>query len=279
MPANVVQEHIDSREYTYSSGKASASRTFKVYSSLGGITTPAAIKSLFGTGTAPDPLPNIGDLFPSETVIRAKSYTIKKDEGSNVWTVVFQYTTGDITSTDFQPQEPGYVEWTLDVAASFADTFVIGATYPKSGTTDGVEEKNRIATGQQVDIEGVPVSALRMTTDINISEVVESYGGPPTVYTASRAARGRRNSASWYGIEKGKALYLGMTCKRIGVNLYSCSHKIQEATDFHLVQYAARDSVGRIPTATKTGKQRAEAVYWKQPFKDFFDFSSISSNW
>ena len=279
MAANVVQESIDSREYNYSAGKVTASRTFRVYSSLGGIQTPAAIRSLFGTATTPDAMPQVGDLFPSESAVYAKSFSIKKDSDSNVWTVVWNYSTGDISSSDLQPSEPGYVEWTLDVSASFAETYITGPQYPKSGNIAGSEEENRISTGRQIDIEGVPVSALRLTTDINISEVVESYGGPPSVYTAARSARGKRNNATWYGIETGKAVYIGLSCKRIGVNLYSCTHRIQEASDFHLVQYAGRDSVGRVTTALIAGKQRAKDVYWKQPFPESYNFDSISGNW
>lgn len=282
MAANVVKESIDSREYSYSAGKVTATRTFKVYSSLGGITTPASIRSLFGTATTPDAMPTTGDLFPSETDVKAKQYSIKKDAESNVWTVVWTYSNGSIDPTDLQPMEPGYVEWTLDVNATFADTYGDKPVYPRYGTVIGVEDDNEIPIaegGRQIDLEGVPVSALRLTTDISISETVESYGGPPTVYANARVARGSRNVAVWYGIAIGKALYLGCNCKRIGINLYSVTHKVQEATDFHLIQFPERDSVGRIPTVIKTGKKRARKVFWKQPFPTFADFDAISPNW
>lgn len=282
MSVNVIREHIDSREYSYNAGKVTATRTFKVYSSLGGITTPATIRSLFGTATLPDAMPDIGELFPSETDIKATSYSIKKDAESSVWTVVWNYSNSEIDPGDKQPSEPGYVEWTLDVNASFADTYVDKPVYPRYGTISAIEDANEIGLaegGKQVDLEGVPVSALRLTTDISISETVESYGGPPAVYAASRVARGSRNGTLWYGIAIGKALYMGCNCKRIGINLYSVTHRIQEATDFHLIQYPERDSVGRVPTALKNGKKRARRVFWKQPFPTFADFDAISPNW
>lgn len=293
VPNIVIQEQTGSRTYSYDTGKVTASRTFFVWDTANttfgssGLQSPYDIKLLFGTSSTGVPfvtgqeewvLPDMGDLFPDETGIYAQSYNITREAGADHWTVVWTYKNTEVT-TGPQPNEPGYVEWTLDISASFVDTWVLEPRYPTNGTVSTTEGANIIAGGTQIDIEGVPVSAMRLTTDILISETVESTGGPPAIYANARVARGRRNNAAWYGIEIGKAVYIGCNVRRVGVNLYTVQHRIQEASDFHLIQYPDRDSTGKIPTEPKNGKDRAKLVYWRQPFPTFANFDAISGNW
>jgi hypothetical protein len=287
MPATdiVVREHIESRTYSYEAGKVTASRTFKVFdTTLSGLKTPADVRAVFGSagdgvGFAGGEtwLPEVDELFPGETELYAQSYSLARDAGTEVWTVVWTYRNAESGSS--QPNEPGYVEYTLDVSAGFVDTYFVNPQYPRDGTLSANDGSNQITGGAQIDIEGTPISSLRLTTDINISETVASTGGMPAVYTQARAARGKRNSATWEGLAKGRVVYLGCTVRRIGVSLYSVQHRLQEASDFHLIQYPERDSTGRIPTSPINGKDRASKVLWRQPFPDFYDFTLISSNW
>ena len=296
-PKIVIREQAGSRTMSYDAGRITASRTFHVWDdnnttfSATGLQSPADIVALFGTSSTgvalpapPDDiwdgnyLPNMGDLFPDEADVYAQSYSMNREAGTDHWIVVWTYKNVEVTNSP-QPNEAGYVEWTLDINAGFVELFFQGPRYPTAGILSSLEGNNKITTGTQIDVEGVPLSTLRLTTDINISETVESTGGLPAVYANARAARGKRNLTTWYGIEKGKAVYIGCTVRRIGINLYSVQHRIQEATDFHLVQYPFRDSSGRIPTDPINGANRARAVYWRQPFPDFIEFGDISANW
>lgn len=289
VPVLYIMEQLGSRVYSYEGGKVKATRVFRVWDSANseqGLLTPSDVRALFGSShygpvgvpTDYNTLPALGDLFPDETAIYAHSYSMQRDAGTDQWLVTFNYQNAEVT-TGSQPNEAGYVEWSLDVQAAFVDQFVQNPRYPNDGTISTNEANNVINGGTQIDVEGVPLSLLRLTTEISISETVESTGGPPAVYLNSRSARGKRNSASWYGLDKGRVVYMGCNTRRIGVNLYSVQHRLQEATDYHLIQYADRDSTGKIMTALKNGRDRAKTVLWRQPFPSFYDFDSISANW
>lgn len=293
VPNIVIMEQLGSRSYQYQGGRVTATRVFKVYDSanaFSALQNASDVRALFGTaGTGvilgggdvwdEQYLPDTGDLFPEESSIYATSFSMQRDAGTDMWTVTWSYKNSIISPTQEQPNEPNYVEWTLDVSAGFAEQWVENPRYPTNGTIGSTDGLNGILGGQQRDIEGVPISLLRLTTDINISETVESVGGLPAIYGAARAARGTRNSSAWQGISTGQALYLGANVRRIGVNLYQITHRIQEAEDYHLIQYPRKDNTGNIPTVIKNGEKRAKEVLWRQPFPDFSDFTTISSNW
>lgn len=276
--AVVCQEQQGSQTYDYSDGKVTASRTFKVWDDAGTLSSPNAVRALFGTGTTPDAMPTRGSLFPSETGIYAQSYSIRKEAGAFEWTVVWNYSNITITSSP-QPSEVGYVEWTTDIVAQFVEQFVENPTYPADGTVSASEDQNLITGGIQRDIMGNPVSLLRYTTEIVISENFEVTSGLPAAITVWRSARGKRNNATWEGAPKGTVVYKGASIRRIGINLFQVTHRLEEATDYHLVQYAERDATGTIPTAPINGRERAKKVLWRQPFPQFFDFATLSANW
>lgn len=292
-PNYIIREQLGSRSYQYEGGRVTASRVFKVWDSanaLAGLLNASDVRALFGSASTgvslpigdvwdEQYLPSMGDLFPEETGVYAYSYSLQREAGGDHWLVTWSYKNSIISPSQPQPNEPNYVEWTIDISAGFAEQWIENPRYPTNGTISTTDGQNIITGGQQRDIEGAPVSVLRLTTDINISETVESIGGLPAIYTSARAARGKRNSSAWQGISKGQALYLGASVRRIGVNLYQITHRIQEAADFHLLQYPRKDNTGNIATEVKNGEKRAKQVLWRQPFPDFYDFDSISSNW
>jgi len=297
VPVIKITEQLGSRTYSKEGGKVSASRTFKVWDSangMSGLLNPTDVTALFGSASTgyvmpigdvwdEQYLPAQGDLFPETANAYAHSYNLERVSGTDFWTVVWNYKNSFISGTTLQPNEPNYVEWTLDLSAGFVDAWWENPNYPTDGRVGSNESANIITAttrGRQIDVWGEPVSVLRLTTDINISETVESVGGLPAIYTNARAARGCRNSATWQGIPTGMALYLGASVRRIGVNLYSIQHKIQEAKDYHLIQYPMRNATREIATEKKTdGQTRATRVYWRQPFPEFISFDAISSNW
>ena len=284
MASFVCIEQSQSRAYNYESGRVSATRVFKLYDSAnatggmpGSLDEAADVKALFGTSTAPDPLPTKGDLFPGETAVFARSYSIAREPGTDIWTVTWSYSNNG-GSTGLQPGEPGFVEWTLDVQATFADTWIVPSAYPLNGDPGATLAQQKVS-GTQLDIEGEPVSRLRYTTEIQISETISNSAGLPTIAANMRAFRGHRNNAVWEGAAAGKVLYTGGSIRRTGLSTYVATHRLIEDSEYHLIQYPSRDSTGKIPTSPIAGANRATDVYWRQPFPNLGDFTTISANW
>lgn len=281
-------EQQNSRTWSYDAGKVTTSRTFKVAEDGGSLGSPYDVRQWFGiavgasvglvSNIGPDALPQKGDLFPGETGIWAKSYSVTREPNTDLWTVVWTYSNAQVTSVSAQPGEPGFVEWTLDIQAQFAETYILDPTYPTDGTP-ATAATSQVTGGVQIDVEGTPLSQLRYTSELVINETIQSISGVPSIVTQVRAARGKRNNASWEGFAKGTALYTGASIRRIGVSLYTVSHRIVESSDYHLVQFPDRDSSGKIPTAEINGGQRAKKVFWRQPFPSLYDFTAISANW
>jgi hypothetical protein len=284
MPTYVVIEQNQSRQYNYESGRITATRVFKVYDSTNtsgalasGLQQPSDINALFGTATTPDALPQKGDAFPGETGVFARSFSLAREPGADIWTVTWSYSNNG-GGSGLQPSEPGYVEWTLDVQSQFAETWMLPSSYPTNGSPGATLSEQKIL-GTQLDIEGEPVSRLRYTTEIQISETISNSSGLPAIAANMRAYRGSRNSGVWEGAAAGKVLYTGGSIRRTGLATYVATHRLVEDSEFHLIQYPGRDSTGKIPTAVTNGANRAKDVYWRQPFPSLLDFTAISTNW
>lgn len=278
--AYVVTEQQQSRSMSYDGGRITASRTFKVYAtSPDSIDSPSDLRSLFGTATTPDAMPARGSLFPDETGVWAKSYQVEHEPGTDVWSVTWSYSNAEVTSSSAQPGEPGFVEWTLDIQATFADTWRENPNYPTDGTVAANPDQQAVTGGNAIDIEGVPLSRLKYTSELVVNETIQNVSGVPSIITAARAARGKRNSATWEGFAKGTVLYTGAKISRSGVSLYTVSHRFVEDSEYHLVQFPERDSTGKIPTSPNNGRNRATKILWRQPFPLFYDFTTISPNW
>ena len=285
MASFVCIEQSASRSYNYDTGRVNASRVFKIYDSAGrgdaftaSIDEPADVRALFGSGTSPDAVPQKGDLFPGELAIYARSYAIAREPNTDIWTVTWTYSNSQVT-TGAQPGEVGYVEWTIDVAASFVETWIAAPTYPTNGSIGTNPADALVVGGNQIDIEGAPVSRLKYTSEITISETISNYSGVPTIVANMRGFRGKRNSADWEGFSAGKVLYTGGSIRRTGLSTFVASHRLVEDSEYHLIQYPARDSTSKIPTKPINGANRAREVYWRQPFPDTGDFTTISGAW
>ena len=285
MASFVCIEQSASRSYNYDTGRVTASRVFKLYDGAGrgdafpaSIDEPADVRGLFGTTTTPDPLPTKGDLFPGETAIYARSYAIAREPNTDIWTVTWTYSNNQVT-TGAQPGEVGYVEWTIDVASGFTDTWIENPTYPANGSISAAAATSLISSGTQIDIEGAPVSRLKYTSEITISETISNYSGVPAIVANMRGFRGKHNSAAWEGFPAGKVLYTGGSIRRTGLSTFVAMHRMVEDSEYHLIQYPARDSTGKIPTKVVNGANRAREIYWRQPFPDTGDFTTISGAW
>lgn len=292
MPVQIaVIEQTESRNWSYDSGKVTASRVFRVYDKAGGLgvlQTVFDVREMFGVAAAatspvsswlndgPDALPIKGQLFPEETGVWARSYAVQREGNTYVWLVTWNYSNAQVTSSSAQPGEPGYVEWSLDLQANFVDTFIENPVIPTDGT---VLPNIQVSGGNQIDIEGVPLSRLRYTSELVINETVQQVSGVPSIIGNMLNAQGKRNNATWEGYVKGRAVYCGGQIRRVGVSLYQVTHRIVADSEFHLIQVPDRDTAGRVPTKEINGASRASKVFFRQPFPGFTDFSAISPNW
>ena len=273
-----VLEQSNSRSMSYDTGRTSASRTFKCYdaNTPSTLITPADVRALFGNTYSGDKMPAKGDTFPSDASIYAKSYAITREPNTDIWNVTWSYG-NNVVGTGAQPGEVGYVEWTIDVSASFIDKFIQSPTLPTDGNLTGVQ--GAVTGGTQMDIEGTPVSMLKYTTEITISETISNTSGLPSIVSAMRSARGCRNKTLWEGFAPGSVVYAGGSIRRTGVATFVANHKMTEDSEYHLIQYPFRDSTGKIPTKVVDGANRANVVLWRQPFPSTIDFTTISTAW
>jgi hypothetical protein len=264
-----IIEDKQTRALNYATGRFTATRRFHVYDDAAPITDPAGVRALFGTGG----LPQIGDLFPSETDIYATSFSIDLvPETRNVWSVLWNYESTE--PTQYQPQEVGYTEFTIDYKTEFRDFWRAKPTLtiPTNGTPN-----NNDINGTPIDAAGVPRSVLVHLSTIDITETVASATVPERSVTV-RAARGTRNSASFYGAPKGQVLYMGAQARRISLDKYQISHRFAQDEYYHLIQVAQRNQEGEPNLERINGILRAKPVMWIQPFPDFTDFNAISEN-
>lgn len=278
--AIVCIENTASRNFQYDSGKVNATRVYKVYddAAVDTLTTPAAVRALFGTATTPNAMPAKGDLFVGETTVYARSYNIQREANTNIWNVTWTYSNALVGVSTAQPGEVGFVEWTLDIQAQFADTYIEQIpSYPTNGTVSSASLQ--ITNGTQIDIYGTPLSRLKYTSELVINETIQNSSGVPSIIAQMFAARGRRNNATWEGFARGTVLYTGGQIRRAGVSLYTVTHRFIQDSEYHLLQVPERDQTGQIPTADINGGKRARKVFWRQPFPAEYNFASISPNW
>jgi hypothetical protein len=257
----------ETRGFSDNGGKKSASRTFHVWDDASPITSPSGVRATFGSS-----LPDIGDLFPDETVVYAISYSIRfVAESRNVWEVTFNYENTEPGGK--LPQEEGYVQITIDYRSEFRDLWRLSPTIPSNGT-----QNNNDCGGTSIDSAGVPLSVLVRMSDITITETV-SAASFPARSLAIRAARGRRNLTVFQGAPIGQVLYTGANASRVGLEKFSITHKFAQDEFSHMLQRAKRNQTGEViygPDAQQN--QRATVVTLIQPFPGFADFNLLSEN-
>ncbi|MFN9108601.1 MAG: hypothetical protein ACK5XN_00765 [Bacteroidota bacterium] len=257
----------ETRGFSDSGGKKTASRTFHVWDDATPITSPSGVRATFGSS-----LPDIGDLFPDETVVFAVSYSIRHvPEARGVWEVQFNYENTEPSGK--LPQEEGYVQITIDYRSEFRDMWRLSPTIPTNGT-----QNNNDCGGTPIDSAGVPLSVLVRMSDITITETV-SAASFPARSLAIRAARGRRNLTTFQGAPIGQVLYQGAQASRIGLEKFSITHKFAQDEFSHMLQSPRRNQTGEVdygPDAQQN--QRATFVRLIQPFPGFADFNLLSEN-
>ena len=257
----------ETRGFSDSGGRVSASRTFRCWDDAAPLTSPKMVKDHFGVE-----LPDIREEFPDEKLIFATAFSIKHiAESRNVWEVEFTYENTE--PGDKLPNEEGYIQITIDYAAEFRDAWRSNVTIPTNGTQTGLD-----CGGTPIDKAGVPLSILVRMSDITITETVSAASFPERSLRI-RQARGRRNSTIFQGAPIGQVLYLGANASRIGIEKFSITHKFRQDEFQHMIQSARRNQLGIVePVADAQGIFRADKVDLVQPFPNFADFNLLSEN-
>lgn len=257
----------ETRSFSESGGRVTASRKFRIWDDASTITTPRVVRDSFG-----DPLPEIGELFPEEKVIYCTGYNIRSVPDSlGVWEVEFIYENSE--PGRFLPQEDGYTQITIEYAAEFRDAYRTGVTIPTNGTSSGAD-----CGGTKIDKAGVPISVLVRMSDVTIIETVSAASFPARSQNI-RLARGRRNSVPFQGAPVGQVLYTGATATRVGIEKYQITHRFRQDEDYHMIQSPRRNQLGQVQTtADAQGVYRADFVDLVQPFPGFANFNLLSEN-
>jgi hypothetical protein len=257
----------ETRGFSDSGGRVSASRTFRCWDDAAPLTSPKMVKDHFGVE-----LPDIREEFPDEKLIFATAFSIKHiPESRNVWEVQFTYENTE--PGDKLPNEEGYVQITIDYASEFRDAWRLNPQIPTNGTATGEN-----CLGTPIDKAGVPLSILVRMSDITITETVSAASFPERSLRI-RQARGRRNSTIFQGAPIGQVLYLGANASRIGLEKFSITHKFRQDEFLHMIQSPRRNQLGIVePVADAQGIFRADKVDLVQPFPNFADFNLLSEN-
>lgn len=267
--AQEVYEAMESRSLSLDGGSKTGSRTFHVFDDAAEIQYPAQID--FGSNG----LPELGDEFPGEPDLFASSFKVGHvADSGKTWKVEFSYSTaplGGIGGPQI-PTEIGYLQISVDYGAAFRDFYRADANL-QGGTPTGQD-----IGGSPIDSAGEPVSVLIPQQRIIIDETVSGT----ELLTQSgyiRAYVGSRNELTFYGSAPGKLLYEGCSAKRIGVNLWSLSHRFQYDYAYHMVQQPRKNGNREVELENYgNGFLSAGFVRWVQPYPDLGNFRNISRN-
>lgn len=268
MAATII-ELQETRGLGEKAGKITASRRFAVWDDASAILLPSTVRSLFGTGI----LPQIGDEFPGETDVFAISYDIRHVADSrNQWEVEFTYENTE--PGESQPNEEGYVEYSLDYSSEFRQAWRAkpNLNIPQFGTPNQSD-----IGGIPIDAAGDPISILVRMSSLQITETV-SAASILARTEVIRLLRARRNNTVFLGAPIGQVLFVGSSARRIAIDKFQITHRFAQDEYMHLVQNALKNPEHEVITQNINGVWRAKDVHFVQPFPDFGDFNQLSEN-
>lgn len=272
-----IYEVQETRSANVSNGRATATRRFRIFDDATPLTTPNQIRELFGSTFGTTTLPDIGDEMIGDSTVFATGYSIRHvAESRGVWEVEFTYENTEVGQ--YQPQQVGYTEISIDYAAQFEEAWRSNPSVPTNGTvTTASSNAPGNAGGTAIDSGGVPLSILRRSSTITITETVAA-STMSARSIAIRALRGRRNNAAFQGAPIGQVLYLGAQASRVSLDKFQIVHRFAQDEWSHCVQIPARGPDGNVQLERIDGILRAKIVNWAQPFPAFGDFNSLSEN-
>ena len=267
-----VREYIESRGIESSGGRSTSQRTFFAE----GYSNPADVYGLIGGAT----VPRAGDAHPNFPGLTARDFSIQPVSGhTDLWKIDWTYEQTSHAVLAYPPNVPqqlpnevDYVEASAEIRAEFQLGWRIGTSsqplaYPDEGNPadDEVEVE-----GQSIDAAGIPTSRQRNIQEITLTETVNS----PVRLEDFAQYRFFRNSTKFLQFDAGVVVYRGCSIRRTGVDVYQVAHQFVADDDFHLQQQPKVDQFGE----PYLKDDRAEFVYWVQPFPKQRNLNSISRN-
>lgn len=283
----IVLEWIkQSRTATFDRGKWSGSQNYLVRD-----TTDQAINVFdIASGASGYEVFGAGDDTTMDTYMRfvSATYTPVSDGMDKIWSAVFTFesTMGDgvnIATADVKTEtEVGFTSIETNIREEAIDIWRTGTTVPSGGTQDDSD-----IGGTKSDSAGEPISFLLPIVSISIRNVI--YGRPQ--YATIMAIAGKRNDASFtfgatgntFTCATGTLVFTGASTSRTGPNVYEINYQFNyDPTLYHMRQVAMRDLKGVKTTRPTPGSpvsasnvETAEVVFWRQPFPDTTDFSTL----
>ena len=261
------------RNITSSGGRGTGVRVFRCHDDYSGSHTVDSMLDVFNAfgGTLPDK----GTAFPEFAGLRCTDFTLTAVDGhADLWEVEFNYeqyssviTSAPTTPITRLPNEVNYVEESQNIRAEFVSEYRANPNLSHGGDPDELQD----IRGTPVDKAGTPVSLIRARTDLTVTETLAE----PNL-NAYRAARFKRNSATFRDVVEGKLMYVGAQVRRTGTSVFQVQHTFAEDDHFHLIQVPDIDQDGD-PLLDEKGKH-AKTVKWMQPFEEKYDFGALSTN-
>ena len=272
-----IYETQETRSANVSNGRATATRRFRIFDDAAPLTTPNQIRELFGTTFGSTTLPDIGDEMVGDQTVFATGYSIRHvPESRGVWEVDFTYENTE--PGQYQPQEVGYTEISIEYSAQLHDVWRANPSVPTNGTTTTASSTAPgNAGGTPIDSGGDPLSVLRRSSTVTITETVAS-ATMEARSLAIRALRGRRNNSIFQGASIGQVLYLGASASRVALDKFQIVHRFEQDEWSHCRQIPMKGPDKQVILAPIDGILRAAVVNWAQPFPTFGDFNALSEN-
>jgi hypothetical protein len=266
--AQIVVESKESRTLSNSGGKFTGSCVFHVFDDTTDIPNATTIK--YGANGMPEK----GDAFPGESELFASTFSASViPESRGIWKVTWTYTSGENEGGAKMPTEVGYLQVSMEYTGTFKDMYRADSTGRSLNYQNGLPTDKDIG-GAPIDAAGVPTSVFIPLHRLVIEETVS--GASLQGRTAlTRAAVGKRNSASFYGADKGKLLYEGCSARRTTISAWSLTHKFLYDGWYHMGQQPKMNSQREV-IITMTAIPSAVFVRWIQPFPGLVDFNAIS---
>lgn len=267
MAATVNRLGVIDKEKT-SEGRVRKTYRYKVYDAVTPITKPETIEALFDSTNLPAEFdPDTDD----PTLFFIGDYRITKEPDVDVWLADLVFANIEPGDNNTPPTEPGYVELNIRISGQFDDFFRTDATLPADGDPTGGNGGTTDIGGAAADTGGVPFNAPRPQAELNITEITEGLPDVPKMLDFV----GTRNDRLFFGAATGRIVYVGGDIRRITIGEYSTSHSFVYDRFYHLVQVPKRDENGEV---VLDGNEKADDVFFRQPFTTKNNLSELSTN-
>ena len=235
-------------------GAYAASLAYLVRDSAGIVLTAADVRGA---------LPALGATYAvgsATAYLRKRTIAPVKGSSRRAWTAALEYAPQESDST--------YTATSSSVDSLIVDAWRVGATLPGNLSTPADTD----ISGTKVDMAGHPISAQIVRQELTVRNIVSAVD-----YATIRSLIGKRNSATFLGITAGYLLFTGAKDQRVGPSRYEVDYAFVYDALAHLRQVCQRDLDGnaKLTAPDGAGIQRAESVYWRQPFPSTGAFAGL----